>query len=115
MDFFRTLIHRMLAVCQGGPPDGPRSSGSAALPSDAELSHCFFRHRIDREINSTSTKRVHVLLSNRSVYDYINEERIRSLNVLLREIVAVIPLGSSFVNNPNKRRWRKCYCREIEL
>lgn len=38
--FFRTLA-RILTVCHDGSPDGPRSSGSPALPSDAELSHSF--------------------------------------------------------------------------
>ena len=80
----------MLAVCQGGPPDGPRSSGSAALPSDAELSHCFFRHRIGREINSASTKRVRVLLSNHSPYDYINEGKERSSDEFLRETIVAV-------------------------
>lgn len=101
----------MLAVCQGGPPDGPRSSGLAALPSDAELSHCFFRHRIGREINSASTKRVRVLLSNRSPYDYINEGR---NDRRMSSFDSSSIYRSSFVRDLNKRKWRKYRCHKIE-
>lgn len=42
--FFRTVTHPMLTVCQDGPPDGPRSSASPALPSDAKTFALFLLH-----------------------------------------------------------------------
>lgn len=68
----------MLAVCQSGPPDGPRSSAARSAIWCPTFALFLSAHRIDREINSASTKRLYIVVCGLYIVEGGNDNAISS-------------------------------------